>query len=225
MMIKYTGKIPLLRIHIHWIRIQAFRWNLIPDQDFFGLTFFTILKYIYFFDSIKHFHAAEEPSSPHKKTSSRSQNEILQFFSCLDPDPDSQSGTGSTDPIEPGSKSDSYPDPTYWWKKNHEMFTDLSGVYSTARSGAEFNHAITRDLVTWHNRALSTENKQHLRATVTLYIFNHERNLTVSNSWMLYPARGMEAFSLVLHLQKRLIVFGLQIFSSFSLIEFILQLL
>jgi hypothetical protein len=44
----------------------------------------------------------------------------------LDPDVNLQSETGSTDPIEPGSEPDSYPDPTSRTGENHKMFTDLS---------------------------------------------------------------------------------------------------
>jgi hypothetical protein len=37
------------------------------------------------------------------------------IFALLDPDPDSEYGSGSTDPIEPGSNSD--PDPQPWLKR------------------------------------------------------------------------------------------------------------
>jgi hypothetical protein len=90
---------------------------------------------------MKAFHAAEA-SSPYKKTSSKSQHEILHLSSFLpawfqmrinNPEPDPQTRLN--------------PDPNLIririrrTGENHKMFMDLSLLQvCTARSGAEFNH-------------------------------------------------------------------------------------
>jgi hypothetical protein len=51
------------------------------------------------------------------------------IFALVDPDPVSESGSGSTDLIE--SVSDSYPDPTHWWQVVITMDGDSMPTYGT----------------------------------------------------------------------------------------------
>ncbi len=62
---------------------------------------------------MKDFRVTEEAFSPQKRTSSTSKHKNLNFFlflwvifDLLDPDPDSESGYGSTDLTESGSRSE-----------------------------------------------------------------------------------------------------------------------
>jgi hypothetical protein len=64
---------------------------------------------------IKYVQVTEEACSSQKRPSNTSKHEFFLLlwviFALLDPDPDSEYGSGSTGPIEYGSNTDSDPDP------------------------------------------------------------------------------------------------------------------
>jgi hypothetical protein len=90
-------------------------------------------QFTYAQGSIKDVQVAKEAFSSQKRTSSTSKHEISYFFlllwaifALLDPDPDSEYGSGSTDLIESGSNSDPDTDPQPWFRL--APFRELSFV-------------------------------------------------------------------------------------------------
>ena len=74
------------------------------------------LQFTYSLASIKNVQVTEEAFSSQKRPSNTLKHELLNFFlllwfifGLLDPDPDSESGSGSTDPIESGFNPDLQP--------------------------------------------------------------------------------------------------------------------
>jgi hypothetical protein len=69
---------------------------------------------------MKYIQVIEEAFSSQKRPSNTSKHELFclllwVIFALLDPDPDSEYGSGSTDPIEYGSNTDPDPDPQPWF--------------------------------------------------------------------------------------------------------------
>jgi hypothetical protein len=109
------------------IRIQGFndqklkkKLQLNKKKNFFDQK----LQFTYPLASKKYVQVTEEACSSQKRPSNTSKHEFFLLlwviFSLLDPDPDSEYGSGSTGPIEYGSNPDpdSDPDPKPWYKFN-----------------------------------------------------------------------------------------------------------
>ncbi len=138
------GWIPI-RIRIQYgfgsISDPGLQWQKITAENFFYIFFWSKTTIYLFLGLHKERPSYRKAFSSQKRTSNTSKHEFFEFFSTfvafalLDPDPDSESG--STDPIESGSNTD--PDPQPW----------LSGTCSsrpTSTALISTRHRATRSL-------------------------------------------------------------------------------